>query len=254
MNSPLAKNAKSAILMNINTGEVLFEKNMNKRLPPASLTKIMTLLIIFEQLGMGSITLKDKVKQSPNAESIRGSRVKFYPKEEISVEDLIKCIVIASANNAAVCMAEYIAGSLQEFVTMMGIKARELRLKNTNFLNPHGLDQAGHYSSAYDMAILSREIIKSGEILKYSSKYKDFIKKDSKKPLQLINTNKLLRSHSEIDGLKTGFTPLSKACLSATAKKDNNRVLAIVLGEPNKRTRDLEIMEMLDYAWLKILG
>lgn len=254
MKHSLAENARSAILIYLNTGEILFEKNMNERLPPASLTKIMTLLLVFEQLGKGVIRLTDNVSLSPFARSVRGSKVTLAPEEEFSVEDLIKCIVIASANNAAIGMAEYIAGTCQEFAVMMGKKAGEMGLENSHFLNPHGLDQAGHYSSALDMAILSEELLKSSEILNYSSKYRDTVKKESKNPLELINTNKLLRTHPEIDGLKTGYTRLAKACLSVTACKDNNRVLAVVMGEPTRKIRNKEMIEMLDYAWLQIHG
>lgn len=254
MELSLAQNAKSAILLHVNTGEILYEKNMNERLPPASLTKMMTVLLIFEQLKKGGIRLTDKVRLSPWASSVRGSKVAIDSEEELSVEDLIKCIVMASANNAAIGMAEYIAGTCQEFADMMRKKAGEMGLENSNFLNPHGLDHPGHYSSALDMAILSQELLKSGEILNYSSKYRDTIKKDSKNPLELINTNKLLRNHPEIDGLKTGRTRLAKACLSVTACKNNNRVLAVVMGEPTRKIRNKEIIDMLDYAWLRIYG
>ncbi|WP_423801196.1 D-alanyl-D-alanine carboxypeptidase family protein [Neobacillus sp. SAB-20_R2A] len=254
MTHSLAENASSAILMHVNTGKILFEKNMNERLPPASLTKIMTLLLIFEELKEGRIRLTDKVGLSPFARSVRGSKAAIEPEEELSVEDLIKCIVIASANNAAIGMAEYIAGSCEEFVSMMGKKAGEMNLKNSQFLNPHGLNETGHYSSAFDMAILSEELLKGGEILNYSSKYKEIIKKDSKHRLQIVNTNKLLRNHPEIDGLKTGYTRIAKACISVTAIRDNNRVLAVVMGEPSRKIRNKEIIAMLGYAWLQIYG
>ncbi|WP_051541268.1 D-alanyl-D-alanine carboxypeptidase family protein [Caldalkalibacillus mannanilyticus] len=249
---PLAKSATSAVVMNVTTGEILFEKKMNERVPQASLTKIMTLLIIFDKMKKGAFTLSDKVTISPYAASIKGSTACFQSGEEVTVEDLIKAIVISSANNASVAMAEYIAGSEKRFVSFMRRKGKRMGLKNTFFANPTGLDRGGSYSSAFDMAILSKALLAHHTILRYSKMKKTVIKQNSVESVELINTNKLLEDHPEIDGLKTGYTPRAKACLSATATRGKHRVLAIAMGAPDKKTRDMEILEMIHYAWLRL--
>lgn len=245
----LAQNAKSAILMDMDTGTILFEKNANEKLPPASITKIMTMLLIMEALDRGDIRLTDKVRTSEYAASMGGSQIFLEVGEEMSVEDLLKGIAVASGNDASVTMAEYIAGTEEAFVERMNQKAKELGLHNTNFVNCNGLPAPNHYTTAYDIAIMSRELLRYEAITKYTSIYQDYLRKDSQNPFWLVNTNKLVRFYEGLDGLKTGFTDEARYCLSATAKKGNMRVIAVVMGEPDVKARNREVTQMLDYAF-----
>ncbi len=245
----LAPNARSAILMDAATGTILYEKNKAERLPPASITKIMTMLLILEALDQNKLTLQEKVSTSEYAASMGGSQIFLEPGEQMTVEEMFKGIAIASGNDASVAMAEKLAGNEAAFVQMMNERAQQLGMKNTNFVNPNGLPSPEHYSTAEDIALMSREILKHQEIIAFTGLYQDYLRKDSDKPFWLVNTNKLVRFYSGADGLKTGYTSEAKFCLSATAKRDDLRLIAVVLGEPNTKTRNMEVASLFDYAF-----
>lgn len=245
----LAPNASSAVLMDADTGTVLFEKNRNQKLPPASITKIMTMVLIMEALDQGKIKIDEKVRTSEYAASMGGSQIFLEPGEEMTVEEMLKGIAMASGNDASVAMAEKIGGTEEAFVNMMNEKAKQLGMENTHFVNVNGLPAENHYTSSYDIALMSRELLKHEEVTKYTGLYQDYLRKDSEKPFWLVNTNKLVRFYAGADGLKTGYTSEAKFCLSATAKRDNFRVVAVVLGEPNTKTRNAEVTRMFDYAF-----
>lgn len=245
----LAANAKSAILMDADSGTVVYEKNSTLSLPPASITKIMTMLLVMEALDEGRLKLSDKVTASEHAASMGGSQIFLEPGEEMTVEDMLKGVALASGNDASVALAEKLGGSEPQFVAMMNEKAAELGMTNTKFVNCNGLPAEGHMSSARDIAIMSRELLKYENITKYTGLYQDYLRKGSPKPFWLVNTNKLVRFYSGADGLKTGFTSEAKFCLSATARRDNLRLIAVVMGEPNTKTRNAEVSQLFDYAF-----
>lgn len=250
----LAPSARSAILMDADSGTVIYEKNSHDKLPPASITKIMTLLLIMEALDDGKIKLTDNVQTSEYAASMGGSQIFLEPGEEMSVEDMIKGIALASGNDASVAMAEKLAGTEQQFVVMMNERAKQLGMNDTQFSNPNGLPVANHFSSAHDIAVMSMELLKHSEVTKYTGLYQDYLRKTSEKPFWLVNTNKLVRFYSGADGLKTGFTSEAKYCLSATAKRDNMRVIAVVMGEPDTKTRNAEVSQMFDYSFAQYMN
>jgi len=237
------------ILMEYSTGEVLMDENSLEKRAPASMTKIMTLLIIMEKIDSGKIKLTDKVTISENASNMGGSQVYLQPNEVMSVDDLIKSICIASANDSAVAMAEYVAGSEEKFVGLMNEKVKALGLKNTNFENVHGLDSENHFSCAYDMAVMARELIKHKKILNYSSIYEEYLKKNDGSSIWMVNTNKLIRYYSGLDGLKTGFTSTAGYCLTATAKKNNMRLISVVMGSDTSENRSKKTIELLNYGF-----
>ncbi len=245
----LAPNARSAILMDAGTGTIIYEKNSHDKLPPASITKIMTMLLTVEALDEGRLQLTDMVRTSEYAASMGGSQIFLEPGEEMSVDEMLKGIAMASGNDASVAMAEKIAGSESAFVDMMNSKAEELGLKDTHFANCNGLPAENHYSSAHDIAVISRELLKHERIIKYTGSYQDYLRKDTEKPFWLVNTNKLVRFYTGADGLKTGYTSEAKFCLSATASRDGLRAVAVVLGEPNTKTRNSEVSGMFDYLF-----
>lgn len=245
----LATNAKSAILIEASTGEIIFEKNSHERLVPASMTKMMSMLLIIESIEKGIISWDEMVTVSENASSMGGSQILLETNEKMSVSDLFKGIAVASGNDAVVAMAEKIAGTEDAFVNMMNNRAKELGLKDTNFKNPHGLDTANHYSSAYDMAMIAKELVKHEEVFKYTSIYEDYLRQNTDKEIWLVNTNKLVRFYDGVDGLKTGYTAGAGYCLTATAKKNGMRIIAVAMGEPDSKTRNAEITSMLDYAF-----
>jgi len=250
----LAPSARSSILMDADTGTIIYEKNSHDRLPPASITKIMTLLLVMEALDEGKIKLTDMVRTSEYAASMGGSQIFLEQGEEMSVEDMIKGIALASGNDASVAMAEKLAGTESQFVAMMNEKAKELGMNDTQFVNPNGLPVEGHYSSAHDIAVMSRELLKHSEVTKYTGLYQDYLRKSSEKPFWLVNTNKLVRFYSGADGLKTGFTSEAKYCLSATAKRDGLRVIAVVMGEPTTKHRNNEVSQMFDFAFAQYMN
>ena len=191
-NASLASGAKSAILIEANTGEILFEKNCHEKLAPASMTKIMSMLIIVESIESGVINWDDIITVSKNASDMGGSQILLETGEQMSVSDLFKGIAVASGNDAVVALAETIAGTVDEFVNMMNNRAKELGLKDTNFKNPHGLDEANHYSSAYDMSVMARELVKHKKVLEFTKIYEDYLRKGTDREFWLVNTNKLV--------------------------------------------------------------
>ncbi|NMO96916.1 D-alanyl-D-alanine carboxypeptidase family protein [Paenibacillus lemnae] len=248
-NTELAPNARSAILLDADTGTVIYEKNSHDKLPPASITKIMTMLLTMEAIKDGRLKWSDKVRASEHAASMGGSQIFLEPGEEMTVEEMLKGVAMASGNDASVALAEKIAGSEQDFVKMMNAKAEELGMKDTHFANCNGLPAENHYSSAHDIAVMSRELLQYDGITKYTGAYQDYLRKDSEKPFWLVNTNKLVRFYAGADGLKTGYTSEAKFCLSATAMRDGLRTVAVVLGAPDTKTRNEEISKMFDYAF-----
>lgn len=245
----LIKNARNGVLMESTTGEILYEKNKDEQVSVASLTKMMVQLIVLEKIEDKSIKWTDIVTASSNASGMGGTQIWLSTGEKMSVEELFKGMSIVSANDATVALAEYVSGSEKEFVKLMNQKAKELGLKNTQFKNPTGLDEEGHFSSAYDLAILARELIKHNEIFRFSSVYEDYIRTNTQNKYWLVNTNKLVRFYEGADGLKTGFTDDAMYTISATAKKDNMRLIAIVLGEKEGKVRNNEAMELLNYGF-----
>lgn len=254
--SDLNITAKSAVLIDNTSGRVLYEKNKDKKRIPASITKIMTLLLIFEAIEKGTCHLEDSVSVSEHAASMGGSQVFLEPGETQTVDTMIKCISIASANDAAVAMAEHIAGSETAFVKAMNEKAKQLGMKHTHFKNCNGLDdsiQSGHYSSAYDVALMSRALVtKYPDISKYSTVWMDTITHSTKKgdkEFGLTNTNKLIRTYDGITGLKTGSTSKAKYCLSATACRDHTNLTAVIMGAPDHKVRFSQAASLLDYGF-----
>lgn len=245
----IADSAKSNILIDYNTGTIITENNSNEELPMASMTKMMTLLIIMERIDASKIKLTDMVPISENAASMGGSQIYLEAGTKMSLDTLLRAICIASANDATVAVAEYIAGSTSEFVKMMNEKATSLGLSHTSFKNVHGLDDEGHYSCAHDMAFIARELLRHDLILKYSSIYEDYIKHPDGTNTWIVNTNKLINYYEGLDGLKTGFTKNSGYCITATAKRGNMRLISVVMGEENNSIRNQDTMELLNYGF-----
>ena len=213
------------------------------------MTKMMSMLLIMENIENGVLKWDQKITVSENASSMGGSQILLETGEKMTVQDLFKGVAIASGNDAVVALGEAIAGSEGAFVDMMNKRAKELNLKNTNFKTPHGLDAANHYSSARDMSIIARELVKHEKVLEFTSVYEDYLRENTDKKIWLVNTNKLVRFYDGVDGLKTGYTKDAGYCLTATAKKDGMRIIAVVMGEPDSKTRNKEVSEMLDYSF-----
>ncbi len=245
----LAPNSKSAILIEASTGRVLFEKNSDEQLAPASMTKIMSMLLIMDAIDSEKISLTDSVMISKNAATMGGSQVFLQEGEIYTVEQLLKGIAIASGNDAVVAMAEKVGGSIENFVNMMNEKAKNLGLKNTHFVNPHGLDAKDHYSSARDMSIMGRELVKYEKILEFTSIYEDYLKKPDGSSTWLVNTNRLVRFYNGVDGLKTGFTSTAGYCITTTAKKNDMRLLSVVMGADTSDKRSNDTVNMLNYGF-----
>lgn len=245
----LTSYSESAILIEPTTNTILYELNKDERKAPASMTKLMTMLIIVEEIDKGNIKLNDMVTISQNAADMGGSQVFLEANMEIEVEQLLKGIAIASGNDAAVAMAEYIAGSTDEFVEMMNQKVKELGLVNTHFANVHGLDTDDHYSTAYDMAQIARELLKHELILDYTSLYEDYLIKPDGSKTWLVNTNKLVRFYDGVDGLKTGYTENAKYCLTATAKREKIRFITVTMGVDSSEHRSNDTTSMLNYGF-----
>jgi len=243
--------AKSALLMEPSSGKIIYEKNSHERFAPASVTKIMTMLLAMEAIDSGKIKLQDKITVSENSKKMGGSSMILDTGEIRTVEEILKGIAIASGNDAAVAMAEYLGGSESAFVNMMNQKAKSLNMNDTNFKNCTGLSAQGHYSSAYDISIMSRELLKHPKILKYSSTYMETISEGRKAPIGLVNHNKLVRFFNGCDGLKTGFTNEAKYCISATAMQSNVRMLAIVMGSPTYKIRNNDASMLMNYGFSK---
>ncbi len=241
--------ATSAILIDNASGKILYEKNASEKLPMASMTKIMSMLLIMEQIENGTLKYTDKVLISKNASGMGGSQVFLQAGEEYKVEDLLKCIAVSSANDAVVAMAEKISGSVDAFVTNMNKKAQELGLTNTHFANPHGLDNENHYSTAQDMSILARELLKYEDILKFTSIYEDYLTKPDGSQVWLVNTNRLVRFYDGVDGLKTGYTTDAGYCLTATAKKNDMRLISVVMKSNSADARSKDTATLLTYGF-----
>lgn len=245
----LTKYSSSAVLIEPTTQKIIYEQNKDEKRPPASMTKLMTMLITMEAIHEGRINLDDKVLISENSSNMGGSQIFLETGMEIEVQQLLKGIAIASGNDAAVAMAEHIAGSVDVFVEMMNEKAAELGLSNTHFVNVHGLDAENHYSTANDMAIIAVNLLKYPDILSYTSLYEDYLVKPDGSKTWLVNTNKLVRFYPGVDGLKTGYTSSAGYCLTATAKKDDIRFISVVMGVDSSEHRSADTTSLLNYAF-----
>ena len=245
-NTDLGLNAKSVILMEESTGNILYENNPDERLPIASVTKVMTMLLIMEAVDSGKINLDDMVTVSENAMSYGGSTMFLETGEQLTVNDMMQGIAVASANDGCVAMAEHLAGSESAFVDMMNEKAKKLGMENTHFMNTNGLDEDDHYSSARDVAIMSRELMKHETIFNYTSIWMDTLRGGK---FQLANTNKLIRFYDGANGLKTGSTSKALCCLSAAAKRNDMQLIAVVLGAPTSAERFASAKSLLDYGF-----
>ena len=249
-NTQLSVSSKSAILMDIGSGQILYEKNAHDKLPPASVTKVMTMLLICEALDSGKITLNDSVQISENAASMGGSQIFLEPGEVQKVDTLLKGIAVASANDGCVAMAEYIAGSIESFVDMMNAKAKELNMKDTNFVNTNGLPVDNHYTSAHDIALMSRELLKHDVIHKYLTTWMDQVVVGKKQAtVGLANTNKLIKHYQGATGVKTGFTQQAKYCLSASAKRGDTHLVAVTLGGETSPERFKDATSLLNFGF-----
>ena len=249
VSSDLAPNSKSAILLDASTKTILFKKNEQEKLAPASMTKVMSMLLIMEAIDNGSLSLDDDVTISENAASMGGSQVYLQAGETYKVKELLKGIAVASGNDAVVAMAEKISGTVSDFVARMNERAKELGAVNTHFVNPHGLDAEDHYTTAYDMALMAFELLKHPTILEYTSIYEDYLQKNDGSSIWLVNTNKLVRFYDGVDGLKTGFTATAGYCLTATAKKNNLRLISVVMGAETSDKRSSDTTSLLNYGF-----
>ncbi len=240
--------AKSVILVEASTGKVLYEKNADEPLPPASVTKIMTLLLVMEALDDGKIKLTDMVSTSERAANMGGSQVYLEPGEEMSVDEMLKCVTVASANDAAAALAEYVGGSLENFVTLMNRRAAELGMSRTRFENTNGLDDTTttHLTTARDISIMSRELLKHEKIFDYTNIWMDTVRNGA---FGLTNTNRLIRYYKGANGLKTGSTSKAGFCISATAKRDGMQLIAVIMGSPTRDERNGTAVKLLDYGF-----
>ena len=246
--------AKSALLIEPMTGKVLYEKNSNEKFAPASVTKIMTMLLTMEAVDSGKIKLDDKVTCSENAKKMGGSTMLLETGEIRTVEELLKGVAIASGNDAAVALAEYLGGTELDFVAMMNKRADELGMSNTTFKNCNGLPADGHLSTANDIGIMSKELLKHPTVLKYTGTYMETISEGRKSPIELVNHNKLVRFFDGCDGLKTGFTNEAKYCISATATRNGVRMLSVIMGAPTYKIRNRDAGVLLNYGFSKYEG
>ena len=244
-----APNGKSAILVDNLSGKVLYEKNADEKLAPASMTKLASMLMVMEAIDNGNLKFEDKVTISEEAANMGGSQVFLQAGEVYTVYDLLKSVAIASGNDAVVALAEKIGGSQSGFVDMLNKRLKEIGATNTNFVNAHGLDAEGHYSTARDMSIIARELIKHPKILEFTSIYEEYLEKNDGSRIWLVNTNKLVRFYDGVDGLKTGFTKTAGYCLTATASKNNFRLISVVMGEDTSENRSSDIVKMLNYGF-----
>jgi len=246
--------ARSALLMEPCTGKIIYEKNADEKFAPASVTKIMTMLLTIEAVDSGKIALDDKVTCSENAKKMGGSTMLLDTGEIRTVEELLKGVAIASGNDAAVALAEYLGGTENDFVGMMNKRSEELGMTNTTFKNCNGLPADGHLSTANDIAKMSKELLKHPTILKYTGTYMDTITEGRKSPIELVNHNKLVRFFDGCDGLKTGFTNEAKYCISATATRNGVRMLSVIMGAPTYKIRNRDASILLNYGFSKYEG
>lgn len=241
--------SQSGIIIEADTGKVLFEKDADTKRPPASMTKIMTMLLIAEELEKGNILLKDEVAISERAASMGGSQIYLEKGSTATVEELLTTIAVGSANDSAVAMAEKIGGTVENFVVLMNKRAKELGANNTTFKNPHGLDEEGHETTARDMALIAKEVVKHDNIIKLSSTYETTIRHKNGKSLWLVNTNSLIKFYSGLDGLKTGFTDKAGYCLTGTMKRNDMRLITVVMHAETKEDRNTDTINMMEYAY-----
>lgn len=241
--------SESGIIMEASTGKILFDKNMDEQKSPASMTKIMTMLLTVEAIESGKISLEDEVNISANASKMGGSQVYLEENSTATVEMLLKSIAIGSANDASVAVAEKIGGTESNFVNMMNKRAKELGAVNTTFKNPHGLDEKGHLTTAHDLALIARELIKHEEILKLTSTYETTITHKNGKSLWLVNTNKLIKFYNGLDGLKTGFTDNAGYCLTGTMLRNDMRLITVTMKAPTKEDRNTDTINLMEYAY-----
>lgn len=241
--------SESGIIMEASTGKILFDKNMDEQKSPASMTKIMTMLLTVEAIESGKISLEDEVNISANASKMGGSQVYLEENSTATVEMLLKSIAIGSANDASVAVAEKIGGTESNFVNMMNKRAKELGAVNTTFKNPHGLDEEGHLTTAHDLALIARELIKHEEILKLTSTYETTITHKNGKSLWLVNTNKLIKFYNGLDGLKTGFTDSAGYCLTGTMLRNDMRLITVTMKAPTKEDRNTDTINLMEYAY-----
>ncbi|ABR48681.1 Serine-type D-Ala-D-Ala carboxypeptidase [Alkaliphilus metalliredigens QYMF] len=247
---PFELQSKAGILIDAATGEVLYEKNIHESLPPASVTKIMTMLLTMEALDTNRITLNDKVVVSERASSMGGTQLYLEPGEVKTVEELMKGIAIRSANDACVAIGEHISGSEDAFVQKMNERAKELGMKNTTFINTNGLPAEGHVTSVYDIALMSKELLKYPDVQKWLTTWMDTVVVGKRESTQeLVNTNRLIRTYKGATGLKTGFTQAALHCLSASATRGNNTFIAVVLAAPTSQVRFSEAAQLLDFGF-----
>lgn len=244
-----APNGKSAILVDNLSGKVLYEKNADEKLAPASMTKLASMLMVMEAIDNGNLKFEDKVTISEEAANMGGSQVFLQAGEVYTVYDLLKSVAIASGNDAVVALAEKIGGSQSGFIDMLNKRLKEIGATNTNFVNAHGLDAEGHYSTARDMSIIARELLKHPKILEFTSIYEEYLEKNDGSRIWLVNTNKLVRFYDGVDGLKTGFTKIAGYCLTATASKNNFRLISVVMGEDTSENRSSDTVKMLNYGF-----
>ncbi len=245
----LTPNAESAILLEVSTGKVIYEKNANQKLAPASMTKVMSMLLIMEAIDNGKLSFEDDVVISDNASSMGGSQIFLQTGEKYKVRELLKGIAIASGNDAVVAMAEKVGGSVSSFVDLMNQKAKSLGLTNTHFDNPHGLESENHYTTAKDMSIMALELLKHEKILEFTSIYEDYLKKPDGSSVWLVNTNRLVRFYEGVDGLKTGFTNQAGYCITTTAKRGDLRLLSVVMKAETSDLRSKDTVSMLNYGF-----
>ena len=241
--------SESGIIMEASTGKILFDKNMDEQKSPASMTKIMTMLLTVEAIESGKISLEDEVNISANASKMGGSQVYLEENSTATVEMLLKSIAIGSANDASVAVAEKIGGTESNFVNMMNKRAKELGAVNTTFKNPHGLDEEGHLTTAHDLALIARELIKHKEILKLTSTYETTITHKNGKSLWLVNTNKLIKFYNGLDGLKTGFTDNAGYCLTGTMLRNDMRLITVTMKASTKEDRNTDTINLMEYAY-----
>lgn len=246
----LISDGRTGILIEVETGRVLYEKNPDQKMAPASMTKIMPMLLVMEALESGNLEWDEMITASPHAASLGGTQIFLQPGEVMSVRDLFKSVAIASANDAVTALGERIAGSEESFVRMMNDRAKELGMENTVFKNPTGLSADGHVTTAADLAILARHLVtRHPEVLEYTSMYEDFVRQDSAEPFWLVATNKLVRFVEGVDGLKTGYTTEAGSCLTATAKRGNMRIVAVLMGCSKADARNQEMTNLINHAF-----
>lgn len=248
--TPFDISAKSGVLMEQETGRILYEKNPHEKMPPASITKVMTLLLTMEAIEEGRISLGDTIVASAHACSMGGSQIWLKENEQMTVEELLKATAVASANDAAMALAEHIGGSEEGFVAMMNNKAAELSMNDTTFINPTGLDAEGHLSSAYDIAIMSKELMKHEKIKLYTTIWMDSLRGGK---TELVNTNKLVRFYKGCTGLKTGTTDGAGSCVSVTAERENLKLVSVVMGSATSKERFASARQLLDYGYASFM-